>query len=189
MTPIRSPKRILTACGAALAAATVILVIAVLPAEYGLDLLGTGKALGLMKLTQAEASTLQPQDRHWHTDSFVFTLAPYESLEYKYRMEKGATMVYSWRAKNDVLFEMHSEPDGAAPSFAKTFSKGRSTHSDASYRAPFPGIHGWYWQNRAAHEVTVQLHTAGFFSYAIEFREGRQYRHGLEVSKDINNNK
>ncbi|MFT7128469.1 MAG: hypothetical protein ACI89U_000576, partial [Gammaproteobacteria bacterium] len=162
MTQLESPKRMLAACGASLVVATLILVIAVLPAEYGLDLLGTGEALGLMELSGEKTSTLQSQDGHWYADSFSFTLAPYESLEYKYRMEKGATMLYSWNAENEVLFEMHSEPDGAAPSFAQTFSTGRSTHKDASYRAPFPGIHGWYWQNRTAQDVTVQLDTAGF---------------------------
>jgi len=185
MTEIRSPQKILAACGASLLTATAILVIAVLPAEYGLDPLGTGAALGLMGLSGEETSAIQSQKQPWHNDSFEFKLAPFESLEYKYRLEKGAAMVYSWQADDDVLFEMHSEPDGAAPSFAQTFSKGRGKQSNAAYRAPFPGIHGWFWQNRGVKEVTVQLNTGGFFPYAIEFREGGEFRHKFETQKDI----
>lgn len=184
----KGSKKTLAGCVTSFAVAAAILIIAVLPAEYGLDLLGAGEALGLMELSVDTTSTLQSQNQHWQTDSFTFTLAPYESLEYKYRMEKAAVMVYSWRADKAVLFEMHSEPDGAAPSFAQTFSKGRSTQKNSSYSAPFPGIHGWYWQNRAAHNITVQLDSAGFFPYAIEFREGREYRHDFAISKDADNN-
>jgi len=45
--------KILTATLIAAAVAAVILVVAVLPAEYGIDPLGTGKALGLMDLANA----------------------------------------------------------------------------------------------------------------------------------------
>jgi hypothetical protein len=50
-----SRKRIATACVIALLVAAVLLVTAVLPAEYGIDIIGTGKALHLMDLAKADA--------------------------------------------------------------------------------------------------------------------------------------
>jgi hypothetical protein len=48
-----STAKILTATFIAAVVAAIILVVAVLPAEYGIDPLGTGKALGLMDLANA----------------------------------------------------------------------------------------------------------------------------------------
>jgi hypothetical protein len=53
---IPSAKSIVTATVLALVVAGVLLVTAVLPAEYGIDPLGTGKALHLTDLSKAEAS-------------------------------------------------------------------------------------------------------------------------------------
>jgi hypothetical protein len=50
---VPSLKKIVAATVAALVAAAVILVVIVLPAEYGIDPLGTGKALGLGELARA----------------------------------------------------------------------------------------------------------------------------------------
>ena len=48
-----SLAKILLATVVAFIVASIILVVAVLPAEYGIDPLGTGKALGLMDLAKA----------------------------------------------------------------------------------------------------------------------------------------
>ena len=37
--------------------------------------------------------------------------------------------------------------------------------------APFPGIHGWYWENPGDREVTVTLKAAGFYNMSHEFRK------------------
>src|SRR5436305_11964741 len=51
-----SRKRIATATVIALAVAAILLVTAVLPAEYGIDPLGTGKALHLTDLAKADTA-------------------------------------------------------------------------------------------------------------------------------------
>src|ERR1700733_12298733 len=55
MTPVQGPSRlaIARATAIALVVAAVLLVTAVLPAEYGIDPLGTGKALHLTDLAKA----------------------------------------------------------------------------------------------------------------------------------------
>ena len=52
--PIQSTKTLLKASFGALVLAIVILVLAVLPAEYGIDPTGVGKSLGLTALAPSE---------------------------------------------------------------------------------------------------------------------------------------
>src|SRR5688572_15170244 len=54
-------RKILTATILALLAAALILVTAVLPAEYGIDLLGTGRLFGLTALSEGTTGAISPQ--------------------------------------------------------------------------------------------------------------------------------
>jgi len=93
-------------------------------------------------------------------------------VEFKYRLEAGQAMVYSWTSSYWVRSEMHSEADGAPEGTAEFFEVvERALRRSGSYVAPFPGIHGWYWLNETDRPVTVTLNTAGFFEVAAEFRE------------------
>ena len=118
---------------------------------------------------------ISPQPAGYKQDMVEFTLAPKEGMEYKYRLEKGQTFVYSWTASAPVHFEMHSVPDGAPSTFAETFEKlDDRPAGHGSYTAPFPGIHGWYWQNRTEKPVTLKFNAAGFFTESQEFRRGTE---------------
>ena len=100
-----------------------------------------------------------------------FTLAPKEGMEYKYRLEKGAALVFSWTATAPVHYELHSEPDAGPKGYAETFDKHDSRDTaHASYVAPFSGIHGWYWENRTGNEVIIRLVSAGHYTESLEFR-------------------
>ncbi|MDE0348809.1 MAG: hypothetical protein OXM56_03785, partial [Gammaproteobacteria bacterium] len=77
-----------TSAGAAAVAAGVLFAV-VLPAEFGFDPLGTGKALGVVGLSRDVTSTLARQEDRFLTDEIRFTLSPFESVEYKYRLEEG----------------------------------------------------------------------------------------------------
>ena len=105
------------------------------------------------------------------TDSIEIRLAPKEGMEYKYRLEKGAALVFSWTATAPVHYELHSEPDAGPKGYAETFDKHDSRDTaHASYVAPFSGIHGWYWENRTGSEVTIRLVSAGHYTESLEFR-------------------
>ena len=171
-----SKRRIIVASLAAVLVASVLLLTTILPAEYGFDPLGTGRAMGLLGLSEGEQQALNQQQEHWHTDSIEFELLPFESVEYKYRLEKGAALLYAWQSGTAVLYEMHSEPDGAASGYAETFSKTEAASDQGSYTAPYGGIHGWFWQNRSQQPVTVRLQAQGYFSYSVEMSEGRTFR-------------
>lgn len=188
-TPVAaSRRRILSATGLALVLALVVLVVAVLPAEYGIDPLGTGKGLGLTALAgtdeagPAAPSTLEavragvntPQTGVLAQDTFTVELRPFEGVEYKYRVEKGGSMAYAWTASSDVGFDFHGEPDGAAEGFSESYGKGEGRAAQGVFIAPTPGVHGWFWENTGPGRVTVTLTTSGFYTASTEYRDGER---------------
>jgi len=102
-----------------------------------------------------------------------FTLAPKEGMEYKYRLERGASMHYSWTATSELYWELHSEPDGVPRGYAEFFDTNGGSDSHGTYNAPFPGIHGWWWENKSDRDITITLQTSGFYSESREFRKGQ----------------
>jgi len=185
---VLAKERIALNAGLALLVAGFLVVIAVLPAEYGVDPLGIGRRLGLTAMADLRkqvdafqsaravaplASTIVPQPRAYQNETVSFHLPPGESIEYKYRLEKGAALLYSWKATGPVNYELHAEPDGAPRGYAESYEK-RNAQASASgtLTAPFSGIHGWYWENPSTTDVTVTLSAAGFYHMSHEFRKG-----------------
>ncbi len=170
-------RNILLGSLASLAAAAIILVTTILPAEYGLDPLGTGAALGIVGFSEESTGALRQENGPPETDRINFTLAPFESLEYKYALQDGASVLFEWHATGEVLFDMHGEPEGAAEGYAVSYAAGRSETNMGSFTAPFTGIHGWFWQNRSQETVSIELTTTGYFEYAVEMRDGFETRY------------
>ena len=172
-------KRLLAATAIALAVAMIVLVAAVLPAEYGIDPLGTGKALGLTALFEADtgddaaapASAAEGDGaalpRVYRTESTTFTLGPGQAFEYKYRIERGGGMVYTWSATGPMKYEFHGDPDGIAVK-VMSYEKGQADFASGSFVASAPGIHGWYWENAGSAVATITLTSAGFYSSGQE---------------------
>ena len=108
-------------------------------------------------------------------DRHQIVLRPKEGIEYKYQMEKGATMVYSWKTTGKVNHEFHGEPEGAPRGYADTYLKEDVVdQSHGTFLAPSKGIHGWYWENTTDQDVTVSIRAAGFFIRAYTLsRAGR----------------
>jgi hypothetical protein len=179
ITPPSVRKILLATAGAAVVAA-VILMTAVLPAEYGIDPLGTGRLLGLTDLAGGSSGAITRQDAAYKTNTASFELGPYEFVEFKYRLEQGASMVYSWTATGPVIYDFHSEPDGAPPGYAESFDKAQMPEAHGTYTAPFSGIHGWFWENPGTKLVTITLTTAGFYTTAQEFRDNDSSFHRLD---------
>ena len=179
-----SRPRILKATLIAMATAVVILLVAILPAEYGIDPLGTGRALGLLALSgatdaqQASAEPAAPDNAaaqvEFSEDEYKVELRPFEGVEYKYRLERDAALIYSWKASALVEFEFHGEPDGAPAKYFDSYAKGNGAQAHGSFTAAKPGIHGWFWKNNGPTRVTVTLRTAGFYAKSTEFRDGEK---------------
>src|ERR1700674_130912 len=183
-----SKRAIVKATIIALAVALLILFTTVLPAEYGIDPLKTGKALGLLGLSKAADTTAAgratpvqtgiytAQPNIYKVDSEDLSLQPGEGVEIKYHMLKGAGMVYAWKATAKVQFEFHGEPDQKPkPDYFESYElddKVGQDHSYGSFTAPTTGIHGWFWQNKGKKPVQIHLTTAGFFDSAKMLSDG-----------------
>ena len=188
MAPAQEMRnRLAVAFGAALFVAGVLLVTVILPAEYAIDPLGTGAKLGLLPLGETgkqvaalEAAKgsgasgvpiLSPQETKFQQETVTFQLKPNEGMEYKYRLEKGESLLYSWSSSAPMNTEFHAEPDGAPRGYAQSYEKKDGmTGASGTLTAPFSGIHGWYWQNTTDEDQTVTLASAGYYNLAHEFR-------------------
>jgi len=165
-------KRTLLATLAALIVATAAFVAFVLPAEFGVDPTGIGRALGLTGLGGAPPEDIHRTDARLVEDFREFELAPFESVELKYDLAADDGLVYTWDATGEVVFDFHAEPEGAEEGFAESFAQGRGVSDSGTYVAHYPGIHGWFWENRGAVTVTVRVRMAGFATGATRYHDG-----------------
>jgi hypothetical protein len=175
-----SNKKLWIGVGAAVIAAVAILVLFVLPAELGVDPTGAGEATGLSGLSEAGEMTelergalrtgvLALQDEAMRVERRTFELRPYAAIEYKYTLEEGAPMIFSWSSTAPVTLDMHSHPFEGGEELTESYSVGEKTGESGLYVAPFTGIHGWYWQNRTLDNVTVTINAAGHFTASTVF--------------------
>ncbi|MDI3323900.1 hypothetical protein QKW35_05895 [Pontibacterium granulatum] len=162
-----------------------LLITTVLPAEYGIDPTGLGKAMGLTALNSSANSIpfspvispaiaeLNPQDSSpvrkrsetYQTKTFSLKLAPGQGTELKAIMEQGERFIFHWEVEGGVVnFDMHGEqPNAAKDEFTSYWVARNMPRSSGSFTAPFKGSHGWYWHNRTDNPVTVHLSMSGFF--------------------------
>ena len=194
MTPaqasiVETPSRraIVKATLIALVSALVLLFGAVLPAEYGVDPLKTGRLLNLTGIAQGDTNTggratpvntglYRLESGTYKVDSEDIALHPNEGFEIKYHMQKGATIVFAWKADGPVQFEFHGEPDQKPkPDYFESYildNKSGREHFYGSFTAPTTGVHGWFWQNKTRKDVRMHLSVSGFFDAAKMYDAG-----------------
>lgn len=165
-------KRILLATAGALAFASGVFVTLVLPAEFGVDPTGVGRALNLTGLAGSGPTEAARTQTPFAADERTFVLAPFESVELKYDLAAGDGFAYAWDADGDVVFDLHAEPDGAPAGVAESFAQGRGRRDGGIYTAAFDGVHGWFWENRGSVTVKVRLRVAGFATGATRYHDG-----------------
>jgi len=173
-------RQLVRATGLAAVVAAAILVTTVLPAEYGIDPTGAGRALGLTpmgELKQADAAlpvvaatpvavAASPETpAAVRTAEVRLTLAPNEGTEVKATMRAGDTFDYEWSTDGaEVRFELHGEEAGAPGDEFTSYEKGTATGGTGKFQAPFDGTHGWYWRNRSEAPVTITVRVTGSYS-------------------------
>ncbi len=193
--PYQAPPRALARASiAASAAAAAVLLLFVLPAEWGIDPTGAGNAMGLTRMAQtdemedeaqapdasaaaAATLTIAPQIKEniatstaWRADEKTVTLAPHSGVEIKAHMVKGDRLVFRWAASGGaVRMDMHGEPtNGKEGEFSTYWKQKDLTEAQGSFTAPYDGTHGWYWRNGGEVPVTITLKTAGFYKDLFE---------------------
>jgi hypothetical protein len=174
--PLPTVPQLVRAIAIAVIVATVILLVAVLPAEYGLDPTGLGRRVGLVRpptsaidmtvpISAEAASTVTKYDAAFRTDEITVTLKPGEGAEIKATMKTGDSYVFGWTVEGGAVeFDMHGEhADGSGGE--ASYAKGEDTSSlHGTFHAPFDGRHGWFWQNLTWEPVTLKLRTSGFYT-------------------------
>ena len=155
-----------------------LLILIVLPAEYGTDPTGVGELLGLKKMgeikTRLKEDSLkenigakdelmvESETGKGNQDVMEFVIAPDEAIEIKLEMKKGSIAKYKWTTQNGGLnYNLHGDGyNGSQKSIS--YKKGRMTNSDSGeFKSKFDGYHGWFWRNRNNESVTVTLETFG----------------------------
>lgn len=179
-----STPQLLKATALALATAGAILLTTVLPAEYGIDPTGIGKALGLTALhapageasavaapapaasafvTDPTASVIH-QPTPYQSGEMTLTLQANEGAEIKAQMRAGETFVFSWvSAGGPVNFDMHGEKPNDGDKFTSYWKDQKKSAGHGSFTAPFEGSQGWYWKNKGSTPVTITMKVSGYF--------------------------
>jgi len=166
-------RKIAIASTGAFIAALLVFIAVILPAEFDRDPLGTGEWLGLDQLNSATVDAYQPQLIPHKSDDVELILEPFQSLEYKYRLDAGSGMVFSWESTGPLYVDMHAENTGTENGGEASFRMEEDAESGMGvYTAPFIGLHGWFWENRTLETVVLRIKSSGFYVDATEFRSG-----------------
>jgi hypothetical protein len=168
--PVYPRIDILKALLGAFGVAVVLLVLFVLPAEYGFDPTGLGKALGVTNLSVEESNTnaepFEASDVPYTSIAEEITLEPDEGLEFKLHLNKGNKMFFSWTASAPLYYDFHGEPDDENETAFmpfKSYQEDVGQEANGFLDAEFMGKQGWYWRNDTGETVTINLRADGFF--------------------------
>jgi hypothetical protein len=160
---------------ASVVATVIALMVAVAsPAASGLEQAGqalnpAGGQPGGPPVTPKPGGPLVPSDTTYKVDVIEFLLVPDQFVEYKFNLKAGASMIFNWKSSAPVDVDFHTVPDGKPISASETFMRGVASSGQGTYKAPYAGLHGWYWKNAGKEEVRIVINAAGFFTEARMF--------------------
>ena len=169
----------------AIIVAIILLIMVILPAEYGTDPTGVGKILGLKEMGEIKISLLEESQNESsqenntssiktdsveqvmvnntiNNDVVEITIEPGKAIEIKLEMKSGSLVQYEWKTiKGGLNYNLHGDGYKGSQQFI-SYKKGRMVPSDSGeLKAEFDGYHGWFWRNREKFSVTVSLQTSG----------------------------
>lgn len=97
-------------------------------------------------------------------------LAAGEALEHMLTLQQGAFVSYSWDVAMDqpglltAEFHGHTERAGTEPGTVMFYKIHQDGRESGTLRAPFSGVHGWYFNNESNQDIEIVLRAAGFFT-------------------------
>jgi len=189
-TEVPSTAKLIKSTIIAAVTAGILLITVVMPAEYGIDPTGAGKALGLTRMGEIktslaiEASEDAAMDKQAvtvvksvyeptpvpdpvveiKTHEMSITLAPDEGTEIKVVMKKGAKVDYVWETNGGKAnFDVHGDSKDLKINY-HNYYKGSDQKREGSLVAEFEGSHGWFWRNRTKEPLTITIKTNGEYS-------------------------
>ncbi len=182
LADLPSSGRLVRATLLAAAIAGVMLVTVILPAEYGIDPTGIGRATGLYRAPEAAAEPLPTSaatadgavatagslfksPTAFRNDEMSVTLASGEGAEIKAQMAAGERLVFSWTSTGGgVDVDMHGESLDKSTGDRSYWTGEFEASGHGAFEAPMAGNHGWFWQNLNDTPVTVTVKTSGFYT-------------------------
>lgn len=147
--------------------ATIVLTVAIFPAEYNIDPTGIGAMLGLTQLANLDpAVTVNAPTNNTNTEfqqhSRKIIIPAWKGLEYKFNANKGDVIRYSWKSTSgDLFFDFHGEPEDDITGYFESYAVSTGSKLKGTFTAPFNGLHGWYWKNKSSSAITVVVKLAG----------------------------
>jgi len=194
--PFQTPPHSLARASlAAVAGGVAVLILFVLPAEYGIDPTGVGKALGLtamsgdvedtapdtpaptpaagaaMPVVEQSQATIEKRTP-WRTDEQTLTIQPHEGIELKAEMKAGDALMFQWTATGPLKMDMHGETSVNAETFTTFWKQKGLKSAQGNFTAPFTGVHGWYWRNQQETPITLTVKTNGFYARLFRPKAG-----------------
>ena len=166
-TPQPSIKSLLFACLLSIILAAIILLVAVLPAEFDIDPTGLGEKLGLTVLSKTvndvKPSALSCSDHSTWQDTAMITVPAHKGVEYKFHVTKDEKINFSWHTASGIplYFDFHGEPESNTTGYFKSYKVSTDHQSSGFLAVPFTGVHGWYWENKSNQAVVIILKTQG----------------------------
>lgn len=183
--PMARGRLILATLGA-LALAVLIVLGAILPAEFNRDPLGAGRLTGISRLWAPEQTEVdiraggfalaRESDVPYRSDAVEIPLGGFltgaenSELEYKVRMKRGGTLIYAWEVTGtseprDFHFDQHGHttPKAGEEMKVATYKQAFGLRQQGVLTAPFDGIQGWQFSNSSEQPVVVRLRLVGFY--------------------------
>jgi hypothetical protein len=200
LAQLKVPAKTLTMIvGGGVVAGALIVLGAVMPAEYNMDPLGLGKFSGIARLWAPAEKSIDaksgsaPLARNYdvalRSDVVEIPLTDFlggakgSELEYKVRMKEGATLVFEWEAvgaerKNDIHFDFHGHttPNANEAMTVATYEQAYALGQKGALTAPFDGIQGWQFSNSGDKPVVIRVKLSGFYDLVPLGEPGNEAR-------------
>lgn len=192
-----SGKTLALITGGGLVGGALIVLGAIMPAEFNVDPLGLGKLTGIGRLWAPEAETFggagaalshtSETPKISHIVEIPLGAAGWQeaAVEYKVHMAPGQSIFYTWSVVNldgtpgtvPVEVDQHGHdvpPEGQSETVVE-FRKDRLLADQGSMTAPFDGIFGWYFRNHAEDPVIIRVEIEGFYSLVPPGEPGNEF--------------
>lgn len=193
-----SNKTLAWIVGGGFVAGALIVVGAIMPAEFNSDPLGIGKATGLSRLWAPEAQTFGGADsalawssqtaKQSHIVEIPLGAAEWKeaAVEYKVTLKPGQTIFYKWSATNldgtpivtpiEVDQHGHDVPPEGQTETVVQYQQTRLLSDQGSLTAPIDGIYGWYFRNHNVDPILLRLEIEGFYELVPPGQPGNEGR-------------
>lgn len=113
------------------------------------------------------------EDAPFKSETITIVVEDLGEVEYKFIMREGMNFVYAWEVEevkgDGVYFDFHGHPQASdvenyPEDFEMAYSRSEGASQSGAFRAPFGGLHGFYFMNLEEGSITIKLTVSGYFN-------------------------